>query len=272
MSIPFASIQKEELIRFIARRPRPTPSTALPRERLPVGAPTSTAQKPITPHITIISRQSDLELSRLEESETPVHTNPSFLTETDPGLDLHHRDLQKLTPRHHATFADMARAGLGAARDRARIDHMVSQEPVSLSSYVKFKKPRNRKSGYSLAEEEVDGEYYCMFVTSCSPQIVLSRSSSPDSHQDELTSQQPLSPQQEVETADYAGRHAFIPHVVQVVNIDPVTSQSKFSTRHKLFPRYSSDRCPSTALQFGETNVWWRPSKHSEPAWERGPA
>lgn len=43
----------------------------------------------------------------------------------------------------------MARAGLG--QDRS---HMASHEPTALSNYIKFRKPRNRRGGYSLMEEE----------------------------------------------------------------------------------------------------------------------
>ena len=96
-----------------------------------------------------------------DSSETPVHTNPSFLTETDLGRDLHHRSSKTDTDKQTATFADMARAGLGA---QFRLDHMASQEPVSLHNYVKFKKPKNRKGTYSPVTEDVNDQIDPSFV------------------------------------------------------------------------------------------------------------
>ena len=86
-----------------------------------------------------------------DTSETPVHTNPSYLTETDLGRDLHHQSSSHDTDRQNATFADMARVGLGG---QLRPDHMASHEPIPLTSYIKFKKPR-RRGAHSPFEDEI---------------------------------------------------------------------------------------------------------------------
>jgi hypothetical protein len=111
------------------------------------------------PHITVIARPPDDETISDQEtvySETPVRTNPSYLTETDAGLDLHLRTSQTDNFNHQATFADIARVGLGPQRD-LHADQMASHEPIPLHHYMKFKKPRNRKGTYSPIDENIEG-------------------------------------------------------------------------------------------------------------------
>jgi hypothetical protein len=79
------------------------------------------------------------------------------LTETDLGRDLHQRSSKiEDTDKSTATFADMARAGLGGLPFRP--DHMASHEPISLHNYVKFKKPKNRKGAYSPMVEDPNAQ------------------------------------------------------------------------------------------------------------------
>ena len=110
-----------------ARRPRPGSA----RDGHPA---TSVNNNNMQSHITIIPRRIDPQDS---ETETPVRTNPSYLAETDAGLDLHKRDSYQ--PHNHATFADMARSGLGIPHES---NSMASDEPQAMSSFVRFKKPQ----------------------------------------------------------------------------------------------------------------------------------
>jgi hypothetical protein len=127
-------------------------SSALPKERLPIGTLSSSSQSVLATHshISIIPRQRSNELETegaTDSSETPVHLKPSYITETDLGRDRHLRSSKPATTdKQPTTFADMARAGLGA---QFRPDHMASHEPISLHNYVKFKRPKHRKGAYS---------------------------------------------------------------------------------------------------------------------------
>lgn len=97
-------------------------------------------------HIQIVSRYDDDESQSGYEDNIPVHTNQSYLTEVDPGLDLHQRDSHLRQHSGQTTFADMARAGVGGTdHHTSGADFMTSQEPQSLNNFVRFKKKKGRQ-------------------------------------------------------------------------------------------------------------------------------
>lgn len=147
------------LIPYKGRRRRPPPASSLPKERLPVGTLLAASQSALATHshINVIPRHSDDDTDvegATDTSDTTARTNPSYLTEADSGLGPYQRISQFETVKQHATFADIARVGLGP---QFRPDHMASHEPIALHHYVKFKKPRNRTGAYSPIEEELGG-------------------------------------------------------------------------------------------------------------------
>ncbi|KIW03914.1 uncharacterized protein PV09_04757 [Verruconis gallopava] len=151
-----ASASDPPVRRRRTRRGRRPPPSSAPRGRQPVTSLPPSSNSTLTPHITVISRPTDEDETSTcgsDKSEKLVRTNPSYLAETDTGRDLHHPSSQTDQESRQATFADMARVGLGPPRD-FRPDHMASQEPVPLHHYMKFKKPRGRR-GYSPLEEEL---------------------------------------------------------------------------------------------------------------------
>ncbi|TLD25813.1 hypothetical protein E2P81_ATG09470 [Venturia nashicola] len=132
-----------------SRRPRGRgqQAAANPRDRLPVGTRASQDPNASLSHIQIVSRYDDEESQSGYEDDTPVHTNQSYLTEVDPGLDLHQRDSHLRQHSGQTTFADMARAGVGVPDHHTSFanDFMPSQEPQSLTNFVRFKKKRGRQ-------------------------------------------------------------------------------------------------------------------------------
>lgn len=119
---------------------------AHPKDRLPVGTRASQDPNASISHIQIVPRYDDEESQSGYEDNTPVHTNQSYLTEVDPGLDLHQRDSHLRQHSGQTTFADMARAGVGGPdHHTSGGDFMASQEPQSLNNFVRFKKKKGRQ-------------------------------------------------------------------------------------------------------------------------------
>ena len=86
------------------------------------------------------------------EDNTPVHTNQSYLTEIDPGLDLHKRDSHQREHSGQTTFADMARAGVGPDHMTGG-EFMTSQEPQPLNNFIRFKKKGKGRQWAPIDEE-----------------------------------------------------------------------------------------------------------------------
>ncbi|QDS68062.1 hypothetical protein FKW77_009825 [Venturia effusa] len=126
-------------------RRRGQQAPAHPRDRLPVGTRGPQDPNASLSHIRIVPRFDDDESQSGYEDDTPVHTNQSYLTEVDPGLDLHQRDSHLRQHSGQTTFADMARAGVGGSDHSTSGDFMASQEPQPLNNFVRFKKKRGRQ-------------------------------------------------------------------------------------------------------------------------------
>jgi hypothetical protein len=134
-----------------ARR-RPPAAAALPKDRLPVGTRRTFDPIASTSHIQIVPRLDDDNSQLSFEENTPVHTNPSYLSEIGPGLELHKRESHQRQLSTQTTFADMARASVESDHATGK-ELMASQEPQSLNNFIRFKK-KGRGRQWSPIDEE----------------------------------------------------------------------------------------------------------------------